>query len=261
LSHPKLDITGRIALVTGGTSGLGRAIALGLAEAGVRVFAGSRDTGRVDAARDALKAISPNNEAISLDVTDPASIKAAVDTVVKTAGRLDILVNAAGVTNKASAEDVTLEDWERVIRVNLTGTFLASQAAARQMIKQGEGGSIINIASLGSFMGLSYVSAYCASKAGVKGLTQVLAIDWAEHNIRVNAIAPGVFPTSLNRPLIEGTPRGEWLQRHAPMNRFGDGSELVGAAVYLASPAASFVTGTVMPVDGGFLATAVPAIP
>lgn len=261
MSHPSFDITGKVALVTGGTSGLGRAIALGLAEAGATVYAGSRDAGRVDAARAALKAHSPQNDAIALDVADPASVCAAMDAVVSAAGRVDIVVNAAGITHRANAEDMALDDWERVLRINLTGTFLTCQAAARQMIAQGSGGAIVNIASLASFVGLSFVSGYCASKAAVKELTAVLAVEWAQHNIRVNAIAPGVFPTPLNRPLIEGTPRGEWFVRHTPMARFGEASELVGAALYLASPAAGFVTGATLAVDGGFLACGAPTNP
>ena len=261
MSHPKFDISDRVVLVTGGTSGLGRAIAIGMAEAGARVFAGSRDAGRIDAAREQLKAHASTNDAIALDVADPASVEAAVTAVVSGAGRLDILVNAAGVTHRANAEDMALEDWERVLRINLTGTFLASQAAARQMISQGEGGAIVSIASLASYVGLSFVSAYCASKAAVQELTRVLAVEWAQHDIRVNAIAPGVFPTPLNRPLIEGTPRGEWFVKHTPMGRFGEAPELVAAAIYLACPGASYVTGITLPVDGGFLALGAPANP
>jgi NAD(P)-dependent dehydrogenase (short-subunit alcohol dehydrogenase family) len=153
-----------------------------------------------------------------------------------------------------------LADWERVLRTNLTGTFLCCQAAARIM-KDGGGGAIVNIASLASYVGLSWVAAYGASKAAVKELTQVLAVEWADLGIRVNAIAPGVFPTPLNRALIEGTPRGNWLKAHAPMNRFGNPEELVGAAIFLCSPAASFITGETLAVDGGFLACGAPANP
>ena len=256
----KFKVRDKVALVTGGTSGLGRAIAVGMAQAGARVFAGSRDPAKVSDTLQLLRSISADNAALELDVADPASVEAAFQRVRADAGRLDILVNAAGVTHRAPAMEMDLSDWDRVLRTNLTGTFLCSQAAARIM-KENGGGAILNIASLASYVGLAWVAAYVASKAAVKGLTQVLAVEWAEYNIRVNALAPGVFPTPLNRPLIEGTPRGEWLKHHAPMDRFGEPEELVGAAIFLCSPAASFITGETLAVDGGFLACGVPAHP
>jgi len=252
------DIAGRAALVTGGTSGLGRAIALGFARAGARVFAGSRDPARVEAAAAELRGIRPDCGALVLDVADPESVRAVVNHVREEAGCIDILVNAAGITHRQPSMDCSLEDWERVLRVNLTGTFLCCQAAARAMRESG-GGSIINIASLSSRIGLAHVAAYGASKAAVMQLTQSLGSDWAQHGIRVNAIAPGVFPTPLNRALIEGTPRGAWFLHHTPMKRFGRPDELVGAAIFLASPASSYVTGETLVVDGGFLACGVPA--
>ncbi|NLI00042.1 MAG: SDR family oxidoreductase [Chthonomonadales bacterium] len=258
--HDGFDISGKIAVVTGGTSGLGRAIALGMAQAGATVYAGSRDPGKVADTRAALRAAGPDNDAVALDVADPQSVERTLADVRVRSGRLDILVNAAGITHKAPAIEMALEDWERVLRTNLTGTFLCCQAAARIMQENG-GGAIVNIASLASYVGLSWVAAYGASKAAVKELTQVLAVEWADLGIRVNAIAPGVFPTPLNRALIEGTPRGNWLKAHAPMNRFGNPEELVGAAIFLCSPAASFITGETLAVDGGFLACGAPANP
>jgi NAD(P)-dependent dehydrogenase (short-subunit alcohol dehydrogenase family) len=250
------DLTGKIALVTGGTSGLGRAIAVGLAHAGATVVVGSREEAKVADTVQELNGYSAGHGGMQLDVAEAASIQSAFERVLRDHGRVDILVNAAGTIQKKDPLEVTLEEFERVIRVNLTGTFLCCQAAGRAMKAQG-GGAIINIASLSSYVGLSEVTAYGASKAAVAQLTQGLANDWARFGIRVNAIAPGVFPTALNRPLLEGTPRGAFFLAHTPMGRFGDAPEIAGAAVYLASPAASYTTGEVLVVDGGFLARGV----
>jgi NAD(P)-dependent dehydrogenase (short-subunit alcohol dehydrogenase family) len=257
--YPALSVAGKICLVCGGTSGIGRAIALGLAQAGAVVIAGSTNPQKVSAIREELGA---GNDAVQLDVSDEASAKAAVDYVAKKFGRIDCIVNAAGVIKKQPSLEMPVAEFDRIVRVNLTGTFIIDQAAGRVMKEQspdarGVRGSILNVASLNSFISFSEVLAYASSKSGVLGLTRGLANEWAQYGIRVNAIAPGVFPTDLNRPLIEGTPRGQWLRQHTPMNRFGDAEELVGAAIYLLSPAASFTTGETIIVDGGFLAKAV----
>jgi NAD(P)-dependent dehydrogenase (short-subunit alcohol dehydrogenase family) len=250
------NLDGRVVLVTGGTSGLGRAIALGLAQAGARVVVGSRDMAKVSDTVEALAEIGPGHSGLSLDVAEPASIETAFRRLAEEHPRLDVLVNSAGTIQRKDPLEVTLAEWEWVLRVNLTGTFLCCQAAARWMRDTG-GGAIVNIASLTSYVGLSEVTAYGASKAGVAQLTRSLANDWARYKIRVNAIAPGVFPTALNRELLMGTPRGDWLRRHTPMDRFGEADEIAGAALYLASPAASYTTGEVLVVDGGFLARGV----
>lgn len=257
--HPGLDITGRVCLITGGTSGIGRAIAMGYAQAGAKVVACSSSADKVGAIR---KELGEAHEALQMDVCDSRSCAGAVEQVVKKFGRLDVLVNAAGVTKRLPTLEFPVEEFERIIRVNLTGNFIVAQAAGRVMKDQtpdnkGVRGAIVNIASLSSYVALEGVCAYGCSKAAVAHLTKSLANDWAQYGIRVNAIAPGVFPTPLNRHLIEGTPRGEWFKKHTPMGRFGDADELVGAAIYLISPSASFTTGEIISVDGGFLARGV----
>ena len=249
------DISGKVVLVTGGTSGIGRAIALGMAQAGAKIVAGSSSEGKVAAIK---KELGGEHEAIQLDVTSEASVQAAVKLAQSRFGKLDAVVNAAGVIARKPSLEVTTEEFERICRVNLTGSFIVAREAARVMKEQpgdakGQRGSIVFIASLNSFISLSEVLAYACSKSGVLGLVRGLANEWAGLGIRVNAIAPGVFPTDLNRPLIEGTDRGRWLQAHTPLGRFGDADELVGAAIYLISPSASYTSGDTIIVDGAFL--------
>jgi NAD(P)-dependent dehydrogenase (short-subunit alcohol dehydrogenase family) len=259
MPYPGLDITSKVILVTGGTSGIGRAIALGCAAAGARVVAGSTNPQKVAAIR---KELGPNCDGVQLDVSDAASVRAAVEHTAKKFGRIDGMVNAAGIIKRVPSLEMDPADFERIVRVNLVGNFIVAQAVGRVMKDQsadaqGLRGAIVNIASLNSFISLTEVLAYAASKSGVMGLTRGLANEWAQHGIRVNGIAPGVFPTDLNRPLIEGTPRGAWLKQHTPLGRFGNADELVGAAIYLLSPSASFTTGETIIVDGGFLAKGV----
>jgi NAD(P)-dependent dehydrogenase (short-subunit alcohol dehydrogenase family) len=259
MAYSGLDITGKICLVAGGTSGIGKAIALAYAQAGAVVVAGSSSDSKVSAMKEEL---GQAHDCLAIDVTSPASVQSAVEYTVKKYGKIDAMVNAAGVTKRVPTMDMSLEDWTRIINVNLNGTFILCQAVGRVMRNQtpdaqGLRGSILNIASLSSFMAFEGVCAYGTSKSGVAGLTKSLANDWAQYGIRVNAIAPGVFPTDLNRKLIEGTPRGEFLKKHTPMERFGKADELTGAAIYLISPSASFTTGHILAVDGGFLVRAV----
>jgi len=262
MAYPALEIRGKVCLVTGGTSGIGRAIALGFAEAGATVVAGSTNPQKVASIREELARYGGNHEAVRLDVGDTGTVREAVEGAAGKYGRLDAVVNAAGVIKKQASLEMPPEEFDRIVRVNLTGSFIVNQAAGRVMKAQapngrGQRGSIVNIASLNSFISLSEVLAYACSKCGVLGLVRGLANEWGPLGIRVNAIAPGIFPTDLNRPLIEGTPRGEWLRKHTPMDRFGDATELVGAAVYLVSDAASFTTGETIVVDGGFLSRGV----
>jgi NAD(P)-dependent dehydrogenase (short-subunit alcohol dehydrogenase family) len=253
------NITNQVCLVTGGTSGIGRAIALGLAQAGAKVIAGSTNPEKVAAIK---KELGGEHDAVQLDVADENSVRAAVSFASSRFGRLDHVINAAGVIARKPSLDVTTEEFDRIVRINLTGSFIVAREAARAMKEnptdaRGQRGSIVFIASLNSFISLSEVLAYACSKSGVLGLVRGLANEWASLGIRVNAIAPGVFPTELNRKLIENTPRGDWLKAHTPLKRFGDADELVGAAIYLISPAASYTTGETIVVDGGFLAQGV----
>ena len=250
------DLTGRVAVVTGGSTGLGRAIALGLAEAGADVVPSSRRLAEVEKAAAEIEALGRRSLRVASDVLNRASIQELHDAVLAAFGKIDILVNAAGITSKGPTLRADENEWSRILDTNLTGTLRACQIFGDTMVHAGYG-RIINLASLSSFVGFHGVAAYSASKAGVASLTKVLAIELAEKGVNVNAIAPGIFPTPLNRNLVDGTPRGEELLVRTPMRRFGQAHELAGTAIFLASQAASFVTGEVIVVDGGFLASAV----
>ena len=259
MAYSGLDISGKVCLVTGGTSGIGRAIALGFAQAGARVVAGSSSADKVAGIQ---KELGPGHLGVRIDVADEQNVKKAIEQAVVKFGRLDAVVNAAGVIKRQPSLEMPPAEFERIVRVNLTGSFIVAQAAGRVMKEQspdakGQRGAIVFIASLNSYISLTEVLAYACSKSGVLGLVRGLANEWAQHGIRVNGIAPGVFPTDLNRPLIEGTPRGAWLKQHTPLGRFGDADELVGAAIYLISPSASYTSGETIIVDGGFLSKGV----
>lgn len=256
MGYRKLELHGKSAVVVGGTSGIGRAIALGLAEAGADVAPSSRRANEVETVAREVEALGRKALRATSDVTRRDSLEQLLAASVKAFGKVDVLVNCAGRTKKAPTVDFPEKDWNDILETNLTGMLRACQIFGRHMIER-RYGRIVNIASIGSFRGMLQVTAYSASKAAVASLTQSLAVEWAPYGICVNAIAPGVFPTELNRKLLDGTPRGdEWLLR-TPMHRYGNVEELAGAAVYLASDAASYTTGSVLVVDGGLLASGV----
>jgi len=256
MSYPGFDLDGRTAVVIGGTSGIGRAIAHGLAQAGANVVCTSRRTEEVEKTALEIEGLGRRTIRCASDVSSRESIEHLLAECVKSFGKVDILVNSAGRTKREPTIDQSEDEWNAIIETNLNGTLRSCQVFGRNMIENGYG-RIINIASLSSFVSLFEVAAYSASKAAVASLTKSLAIEWAKHGVNVNAIAPGVFKTALNQKLLDETPCGQEFLTRTPMGRFGKVEELAGAAVFLASEAASYVTGEVLVVDGGFLASGV----
>lgn len=251
-----IELNGKSAVVIGGTSGIGQAIAIGLAEAGADVAATSRRADEVAATARRIEDAGRRTFRVTSDVTERASLERFSAIAVEEFGKVDILVNSAGRTKREPTLHCSESEWDAILNTNLTGTLRASQIFGRHMIER-RYGCIINIASLATFVGLFEVTAYCASKAGVGAITKCLAIEWAQYGIRVNAIAPGVIRTSLNEQMIVGTPRGQEFLARTPMKRFGSPQDLVGAAIFLASDSASYVNGEILRVDGGMLASGV----
>jgi NAD(P)-dependent dehydrogenase (short-subunit alcohol dehydrogenase family) len=256
MAHPALDLTNKTAVVIGGTSGIGLTLAKGLAQAGADVIPTGRRAELVRAAAEGIQQLGRRTSVLTCDVTSRASLQELHDAVCKEFGHVDILLNAAGITKREPTLEMSDEDWSNILEVNLTGALRASQIFGRSMVARGYG-RIINIGSLSSFVGLYEVAAYGASKSGLASLTKSLAVEWARKGVCVNAIVPGVFRTHMNAALLDGTARGREFLMRTPMGRFGDVEELVGATVFMASDAASFVTGHLLVVDGGILASGV----
>jgi len=248
------DLTGQVALVTGGVGGLGRPIAAGLAAAGATVAVADLKLDQADAVLAEIAATGQQGLALALDVTQAASVQAAVDRLLADFGRIDILVNCHGLTKRVASVDFLEADWDRIIDVNLKGAFLCCQRVGRVMLQQGRG-SIINFASIGGLVGLPTSVAYCASKGGVVQLTRTLGVEWAPFGVRVNAIAPSSFNTPMVRNVLDAEP--EYRNRvvsKIPLGRIAEPNEIVGSVLYLAASASSMVTGTILAVDGGYTA-------
>jgi NAD(P)-dependent dehydrogenase (short-subunit alcohol dehydrogenase family) len=250
------NLEGKTAVVIGGTSGIGRALSLGLADAGVDVVASARRQEQVEETAAEIERRGRRTLRLCSDIGDRASLETLLAAAIQQFGKVDILINSAGQIKRTPTLTMPEEQWTGIIDTNLTGTLRACQVFGKHMLERGYG-RIVNIASLNSFVALNEVAAYAASKAAVVSLTRSLAVEWSKKGVVVNAIAPGVFRTALNANLLDSTPRGQELLMRTPMGRFGKTEELVGAAIYLSSDAASFVTGQTLVVDGGFLASGV----
>jgi gluconate 5-dehydrogenase len=250
----QFDLSGRIALVTGSSAGIGLALAQGLAGAGAAVVLNARNAAKLQAAAEALRAQGATVHALAFDVTDARAVTDAVARIEAEIGPIDILVNNAGMQKRAPLQDFEQADWQQLMRTNLDSVFIVGQAVARHMIPRGRG-KMINICSVQSELGRPSIAPYTASKGAVKMLTKGMAIDWGPHGLQVNGLGPGYFKTELNQALVDNPEFSAWLIGRTPSRRWGDVDDLVGAAVFLASDASRFVNGHILYVDGGVTAT------
>lgn len=256
MGYSGFDLTNKTAVVIGGTSGLGLELAKGYAQAGANVIPTGRRKELVEQVCHEVCKLGSKTIAYPCDVNDRESLKGLLQAAIDNFGHVDILVNSAGRIKRVPTLEMADQDWNDILETNLTGTLKACQVFGKHMIER-KSGRIVNIASLNSYVALYEVAAYAASKAAVASLTRSLAIEFAKYNVCVNALVPGIFRTALNSGLLDGTPRGAELKMRTPMGRFGQLNELVGAGIFLASDAASFVTGQMLILDGGFLASGV----
>lgn len=256
MKNDLFDLTGKIALVTGGTHGLGMAIAVGLANAGAKIVVNDIDKEKLEHAKQEYKKQGVDVATFLFDVTSEESVDKGITAIEKEVGYIDILVNNAGIIRRIPLLDMEVAEFELVLKVDVTGPFIVSKRVVKSMIKRGSGGKIINMCSMMSEVGRHSVGAYAAAKGGLKMLTKNMAVEWAKHNIQVNGIAPGYFATEQTAPIrVDGHPFNELIMTRTPMNRWGQPEELQGTAIYLASKASDFVTGILVYVDGGMLAT------
>ncbi|SHJ06907.1 glucose 1-dehydrogenase [Palleronia salina] len=254
MSLSLFDLTGKRALITGSSQGIGHALARGLADAGAEIVLNGRDTAKLDQAAADLRDRGATVHTLAFDVTDAGAVRAAIDGFEEATGPIDILVNNAGVQHRAPLEDFPPEDFERLLRINVTGVFNAAQAAARHMIARGRG-KIVNIASVQTALARPGIAPYTATKGAVANLTKGMATDWAKHGLQCNALAPGYFETPLNQALVDDPDFTAWLCKRTPAGRWGKVEELVGTCIFLTSEASSFVNGTTVFVDGGITAS------
>ncbi|WP_105420297.1 MULTISPECIES: SDR family oxidoreductase [Neorhizobium] len=250
MTFPLFDLAGRRALVTGSSQGIGMALARGLARHGASVVLNGRDPVKLQVAVDSLENEGYEARAADFDVTDPDAVKRGVDAIEHGIGPIDILINNAGMQFRSPLEEFPADRWEQLLKTNVSSVFYVGQAVAKYMIGRGQG-KIINIASVQSELARPGIAPYTATKGAVKNLTRGMCADWAKHGLQVNAIAPGYFKTPLNQALVDNPEFSSWLEKRTPAARWGDVEELVGAAVFLAGKASSFVNGHTLYVDGG----------